>query len=61
MAQLETNYALAMKEISLENGLLKDNQHQVKEIIKLLEENESFENVLSSAFIDKVEKQNIID
>lgn len=61
MAQLETNYALAMKEISLENGLLKDNQHQVKEIIKLLEENKSFENVLSSAFIDKVEKQNIVD
>lgn len=61
MAQLEINYALAMKDISLEKGVLKDNQIIVKDIIKLIEENEDFEKILSSSFIIKEEKHNLID
>ena len=61
MAQLEINYALAMKDISLEKDALKDNQIIVKDIIKLIEENEDFEKILSSSFIIKEEKHNLID
>ena len=61
MAQLENNYALAMKEISLKKNTLKETQKEIREIIKILEENENFEKILSSSFVSKEEKHNVIN
>lgn len=61
MSQIEINYAIAMKDISLSNQRLEEDQKVVKEILLILEENKDFEKVLYSPFLSKEKRQSIID
>lgn len=61
MSQLEKNYAEALFQISLEEGKLEEIHILSKKVVKLLEENKQFEELLSNAFLDKKERHKIID
>jgi len=61
MKELALRYATALYEISLENKALDSYQEECKIVSSILDENEEFIDVLSSAFLSIEEKNKMIE